>query len=221
MRLLFLVFLVVALAMAAKKKKKASTSGTFCTAYMKYGSQWYNDWKTRYYKYKLLGHCRARHMGNWKPNYRIKTAVSECPAGYTFWEQKSTCYKEFPRDRRFDQAESQCNQDKGHLFVPNSNNEMQWVTQNIYQRGGWHWLGFFCSTGNSHNVRDWRTVTREDTRKIAQKLNVRSHQPVHHHNSACVMNQAEKHDRNWYRRFHHQNCNEGRAFVCEVPRGGN
>jgi len=220
MRILFLVFLVVAVALAAKKKKAAATSGTFCTAYMKYGSQYYNDWKTRYYKYKLPGNCKARHLGNWKPTFKITTAVSECPGGYQFWAETSTCYNEFS-PKNFRDAETQCNEAKGHLFVPNSEKEMKWVTMNIYNQGGWHYLGFFCSTGNSHDTKEWRTVTREDTRKIAKKLTVRSHQPIHHHNQACMMHQAEKHSKGWYKKFHHQNCNEKNKFVCEVPRGGN
>ena len=83
----------------------------------------------------------------------------------------------------------------GHLFVPNDLEEMRWVSSRAYTRGDWHWMGFFCSTGNSHEVRDSRTVTRENTALIASKLTgARGAQPLNHAASACWMNQSEKKD---------------------------
>eukprot|EP00116_Pleurobrachia_bachei_P005610 sb/3465872/ len=255
MKTLIVVAVLVAVAVAAKKKTTTSSGGSFCTDTYVYGTNGGasgseqttsgSDWQKRYYKYPLLGHCRARHLGNWKPTYKVKAGQNnKCPAGAKLWAKKGICYWESRGGKNFRDAEQEiivlwchpadfpanhalqsdpdlgtpsgerllstksgcplnrgqirCNSMNGHLFVPNDWEEMLWVTQHVYSRGDWHYLGFFCSTGNSHEVRDLRTVTREDTRTIHKNLNARSHQPIHHHNQACAMNQGYNRDTEYF-----------------------
>jgi len=83
----------------------------------------------------------------------------------------------------------------GHLFVPNDLEELRWVTTHAYDRGNWHWLGFFCNTGNSKGIKGTRTVTREDTTLIASKMTgARGNEPLHYDNEACWMHQSELRD---------------------------
>lgn len=221
MRLLIVLAAVAVCVMGAAKKTTTVTTASFCTDFKEYGSEYFSDYEDRYYKLPLINtgnHCKSQHLGNWRPTYKVTAKTSECPSGALFWEERGTCYKEGAGDKNFRDAETECNSMNGHLFVPNDLKEMRWVTTRAYQHGGWHWLGFFCSTDNSHEVRDTRTVTRENTVLISQGLpGARGHQPLHHHGNACWMHQSERADKSWWIRFHHQNCTEGHKYVCEIP----
>merc|ERR1711939_111229 len=159
--------------------------------------------------------CRCQHLGEYRPKYRIKQVAEGCKSGWK--EYRGACYY----DRRaqghlnFRDGENFCNNNGGHHWVPNNREEFMWVRTNVMRHNEWYYMGYWCSEKDgSHDGNDWYTVTGEDMRIINKKMMVTSHHPIRHHGQPCMM--THRQDQNYWFKYHHQNCNEGRGVVCEV-----
>ena len=110
-----------------------------------------------------------------------------------------------------------CNADKGHIFLPNDREEFQWVHDNVARHNKWYWLGTFCANSNTDDPGQTYAVTGEDMSKIQQKLNGKGAHPVNNHTHPCW--KWHRNNNSWKYRYHHQQCQEARGIICEVPLG--
>jgi len=208
LRFLFLAAVLVAFTQAAKK-----TSATFCTKYAVDDAG--GGGPEGYYQRMVPQQCRAQHLGNWKPTHKIQEFASECPSGWRKYKE-NRCYKDMPGNRNFRDGEQQCNQHKGHIFLPNDRQEFQFVHDSVARHNKWYWLGTFCTTsGNNEDPANAFAVTGEDMRKVQQKLNGRGAHHINNHSHPCWM--WHRNNGSWKYRYHHQHCHEGRGVICEVP----
>merc|ERR1711939_631448 len=132
-----------------------------------------------YYQRPIPHQCRGKHgpVAGWRPNFKIKEPLEECPQGWKKW--KGHCYSEVWRQRgrqNFMDAERICNKHQGHVWQPNSREEMRWTEQNVMTHNGWYFVGIFCTIGRhkgrkGNNVASHMfTTSGEDMRKINQDL---------------------------------------------------
>merc|ERR1712188_96636 len=161
--------------------------------------------------------CFARHIGNWRPTYRVKKVADRSESNWK--EYEGACYYNLRGHghHNYKDAEQWCNNHGGRLYVPNDQEEQMFVISNVMHQNDWYWTGIWCtSVPDSHNGADFYTVSGEDMRIINKKLQLRSHHPIRQNgNEVCMMTRKE--DPNYWFQFHHQNCNEGRGAVCETP----
>jgi len=172
-----------------------------------------------YYVREFPGDCRGRHgdAANWKPTFKINNPRGDCEGGWR--KYKNHCYKDLrpTGHKSFRQGEEICNRAQGHIFVATNREEYLWVEQNGMTSNEWYFTGIFCSSPGGADPNNFFTATREDMRVIQKNLQVRLH-PGHSldsHDRPCALYHRNNNDWRW--QYHHSNCNEGRAVVCEVP----
>merc|ERR1712017_51231 len=87
----------------------AAGANVMCMAYSKDdgGGEGFDGYYTR----ELPGNCRGQHgpVANWKPTYKIKNPIAECPGG---WKQfRDSCYYDMRQrgHHHFKAGEEECN----------------------------------------------------------------------------------------------------------------
>merc|ERR1711935_1107133 len=158
-------------------------------------------------------HCRAQHLGGWRPTFKIKEPWSSCKNGYRKF--RNACYRlaRGNADMNFRDNEQICNRNQGHVVTWKDRQEFMWIHNNIANQNKWYWVGIFCGTG--HNISTHYVVTGEDMRKIGPKWGFRGAHPLDHSNNVCYM--WHRNNGTWIRQFHHQGCQSGRGAICKSP----
>ena len=167
-----------------------------------------------YYVRPIPAGCRAHHLGNWRPTFRIKEPWTECKVGWRKF--KTSCYKQLPyrgRGMDFRSGEQACNRNQGHIFVPKDRVEFMWVHDNVARHNKWYWIGIFC--GHGANLRNAYTVTGEDMRK--RELGFKGNPRLNMHTWTCFL--WLRNNKHWIRHLNIQNCKGPYGVICESPLG--
>merc|ERR1711998_188725 len=196
----------------------ATSAAVICSDYQAGGGGGAGD----YYVRPIPGNCRARHLGNWRPRFRIRGGQAQCRGGWRKYRGK--CYYDRRRHGHcnFRDCENWCNQHQAHIYIHNDRQEYLWVEQNVMRHNEWYWVGIFCSGGHGRttDLNKFYTPSGEDMRQIQQKIRCRMHPGHwidHGHDRCCAI--SHKNNNTWRWMWHHQQGNEGRASVCEAPSG--
>jgi len=166
-----------------------------------------------YYVRPIPAHCHARHLGRWRPTFRIKEPWSDCKDG--FRKYKNACYKlaRGNANINFRDGEQTCNRHQGHMVTWKNREEFMWINHNVANQNKWYWVGTFC--GQGRDVRNLYTVTGEDMRKIGPRWGFRNAHNVNMNNQPC--NIWLRNNGTWMKQFHWSSCNEGRGAICKSP----
>merc|ERR1711939_473843 len=166
-----------------------------------------------YYVRPIPGNCRAQHLGNWRPNFRIREPWSNCRDG--FRKYRNACYRlaRGNHNINFRDGEQICNRHQGHIMTFKDRQEFMWIHNHIANQNKWYWVGIFCGRGN--DIRNAYTVTGEDMRKIAPRWGFKGHQGINMHSHPCYM--WHRNNGHWIRHFHHRHCHEGHGTICKSP----
>eukprot|EP00116_Pleurobrachia_bachei_P000610 sb/3460872/ len=184
------LLLVLVLFGAAYAASKTTSETVICSDYRAGGAAGGGGGggQAGYYVRPVPAHCRARHVGNFRPNHRINNRRSSCPGG---WKKfRNACYYDRRRHGHcnFRDCENWCNGQSAHIMVPNDRLEYMFVEAAVMRHNEWYWTGFFCADqGNSHQIDQFYTVTGEDTRIIAKKIKAITEHPIDRDNHPCMM----------------------------------
>jgi len=157
--------------------------------------------------------CRARHLGEWRPTFRITEPWTNCKKGYR--KYKNACYRLARGNTpfKFDEAERICNSNQGHVVTWKDRAEFMWIHNNIATQNKFHWVGIFCGQGT--DLRNSYAVTGEDMRKIGPHWGFKGAHPLNNHGQPC--HSWHRNNGHWMRHFHHRGCHDKFGSICKSP----